>query len=68
MTAADETGALVERDVHPPWEDAFVAEWRQLCANVTEGRRPKTPPADFRNDLDLFAAMIEQMRDTAVPV
>ena len=67
VTAADENGALVERDVHPSWEDAFVAEWRQLYSNVAEGRQPKTPPADFRNDLELFAAMIAQMRQSPAP-
>jgi predicted dehydrogenase len=65
LTQSDAAGQTVERDIHPSWDDAFVAEWKELHANITEHRQPKTPPADFRYDLELFSAMIEKMRETS---
>jgi predicted dehydrogenase len=56
-------GGAIERSEHPAWGDAFVAEWRALDAHVAEGRAPKTPPADFRQDLELFRDMIALMRE-----
>jgi predicted dehydrogenase len=55
-------GGVVEHAEHPAWGDAFVAEWREFHANVTGGRPTKTPPADFRLDLELFGEMIAHMR------
>jgi predicted dehydrogenase len=65
IVQTDEAGQTIQRDVHPTWDDAFVAEWRQLHVNVTDGRLPKTSPADFRYDLELFAAMVGKMREAA---
>lgn len=63
ITAANGRGGAVERSEHPAWGDAFVAEWRAFHANVVEGRQPKTGPADFRQDLELFSAMVAHERD-----
>jgi len=41
------------RTIHPSWGDPFVEEWRAFHRHVTEGSRPKTSPADFREDLEL---------------
>ena len=42
--------------------DAFVTEWQAFHHNVTMGSCPKTSPADFRHDLELFQQMIELMK------
>ncbi len=62
VTAANGRGGVAERTEHPAWGDAFVAEWQAFHANVTERRAPKTPPADFRLDLELFRELIAAMR------
>ena len=62
ITAANGTGGLVESAELPAWGDAFVAEWQAFHTNVVEGRAPKCSPADFRQDLELFGAMIALMR------
>lgn len=62
VTEANGAGGSVAHVVHPNWEDPFLAEWRAFYANVTERKPPKTPPADARQDLELFAVMIERMR------
>lgn len=62
ITEANSTGGAVERTVHPYWGDAFAAEWQALYDNITQGRTPKTSPADYRQDLELFRHMIALMR------
>jgi hypothetical protein len=39
-----------------------VAEWQAFYTNVVEQRATKTPPSDFRKDLELFRDMIDLMR------
>lgn len=62
LTEANGQGGVVERVELPVWGDAFVAEWRAFFSNVVERRQPKTSPADFRKDLELFRDMIALMR------
>lgn len=62
VTESNGQGGVIERSVHPTWGDAFVAEWQALYTNITENLTPKTSPADFRQDLELFAEMIELMK------
>lgn len=62
VTEANGRGGVVERAEQPQWGDAFVAEWQAFYTNVTEQRAPKTSPADFRQDLELFRDMIALMR------
>jgi predicted dehydrogenase len=62
VTEANGQGGAVERVEHPTWGDAFVVEWQAFYTNVVERRVPKTPPADFRKDLELFRDMIALMR------
>ena len=62
LTEANGKGGVVERAELAAWGDAFVAEWQAFYANVTERRAPKTSPADFRQDLELFRDMIALMR------
>ena len=45
----------------PGWGDAFSEEWRAFHASVTTGSQPKASPQDFRQDLQLFAEMIQLM-------
>jgi predicted dehydrogenase len=63
IVEANGQGGAVERAEHPAWGDAFVAEWQAFYTNVVERRTPKTAPADFRQDLELFRDMIALMRD-----
>jgi predicted dehydrogenase len=58
---ADERGGFSERTVMPEWGDPFVEEWIAFHRSVTEREAPATSAADFREDLDLFAAMVRLM-------
>lgn len=62
ISEANGRGGMIEREEHPAWGDAFVAEWQAFYTNVVERRSPKTSPADFRQDLLLFHDMIALMR------
>lgn len=62
IVEANGRGGVVERCEHPAWGDPFVAEWQAFYTNVVEGRQPKTSPADFRHDLELFRDMLAFMR------
>jgi predicted dehydrogenase len=61
VTEANGRGGVVERVEQPEWGDPFVAEWEAFYDNITQGRAPKTSPADFRHDLELFQMMIAAM-------
>jgi predicted dehydrogenase len=50
-------------DSNPAWGDPFVAEWQAFHQNITENKSPKTGPADFVHDLELFAEMARLMRE-----
>jgi predicted dehydrogenase len=62
MLEANGQGGTVERVIHPAWGDPFVVEWQAFHENIVKGYMPKTSPADFRHDLELFACMMEHMR------
>ena len=62
ITEANGKGGTVERVEYPSWGDPFVAEWEAFHENITHQRTPKTSPADFRQDLELFGDMIALMR------
>lgn len=62
ITEANGQGGVVEHTELPAWGDAFVAEWQAFHHNVTTHSHPKTSPADFRHDLELFQQMIELMK------
>lgn len=62
VTASNEAGGVSESSVHPAWGDPFVAEWQAFSEHITQGRTPKTDPADFRKDLELFTDMVGLMR------
>jgi predicted dehydrogenase len=63
VTEANRGGGVTEVDVHPAWGDPFVEEWKAFYENVSKKRAPKTDPADFIHDLELFAEMARQMRE-----
>ena len=50
-------------DSNPAWGDPFVAEWEAFYENIMENKTPKTGPADFVHDLELFAEMARLMRE-----
>ncbi len=58
---ANDSGGVIQHSENPAWGDAFVAEWRAFYENIIKQKIPKTSPADFRNDLELFIEMIGQM-------
>jgi predicted dehydrogenase len=57
ITEANERGGVIQRDSHPTWGDPFVEQWKSFYENVTENKLPKTSPADFALDLELFVEM-----------
>jgi predicted dehydrogenase len=61
VTDATPTGGVEERTIHPGWGDPFVEEWRAFHAHVIGGTEPKTSPADFREDLELFRELAAAM-------
>jgi predicted dehydrogenase len=63
VTEANRAGGVTEVDAHPVWGDAFVEEWKAFYENVTRNQAPKTSPADFAQDLELFAEMARRMRE-----
>ena len=62
LTEAHAKHGVVQKDIHPAWGDAFVSEWEAFYENVITGQMPKTSPADFRLDLELFQSMLQAMR------
>ena len=56
-------GGVTTVDLNPAWGDPFVAEWKAFYENITENKPPKTGPADFVHDLDLFAEMARLIRE-----
>jgi predicted dehydrogenase len=63
VTETSGRSGVTNLDLHPAWGDPFVAEWKAFYENVTEKKAPKTEPADFVHDLELFAEMVQLMRD-----
>lgn len=58
VTAANGQGGG-ERTELPCLGDAFATEWQAFHHNVTTHSHPKTSPAGFRQDLELFQQMTE---------
>ena len=63
VTEANGHGGVTTVDSHPAWGDPFVAEWKAFYENITENKSPKTGPADFVHDLELFAEMARLIRE-----
>lgn len=61
VTQANGTGGIDKQTTRPTWGDPFVSEWKAFHRAVTRGEEPKTSPADFRLDLELFAEMARAM-------
>jgi predicted dehydrogenase len=67
-TAGDAYRSTCER---PTFTDAYTRELEHFHDVVVRGREPKTTPEDYRQDLVLFAAIIEALRRSdgaAVPI
>jgi predicted dehydrogenase len=62
VTEDNSRGGVTTLDSNPVWGDPFVAEWKVFYDNITEMKAPKTGPADFLHDLELFAEMARLMR------
>lgn len=48
--------------VQPAFEDNFTNEWRAFYESVTTLSPPKTSPADYRHDLEIFNQMLEHLQ------
>jgi predicted dehydrogenase len=57
ITEATHKGGVNRQSIHPEWGDPFVVEWQDFHLNIQQHKEPKTSPADFRQDLELFQAM-----------
>lgn len=62
VTETNGAGGVREEAIHPSWGDPFVAEWQAFHANVNQGKAPKTDPADFRQDLELFLSIVQRVQ------
>jgi hypothetical protein len=40
-----------------------VEQWKTFYKNIAKSAAPKTDPADFAKDLELFAEMVRLMRE-----
>jgi predicted dehydrogenase len=63
ITEDNGRGGVTALDSNPVWGDPFVAEWKAFYDNIMEKKAPKTGPADFLHDLELFAEMARLMRE-----
>jgi predicted dehydrogenase len=63
VTEDNGLGGVTELGSHTAWGDPFVSEWKAFYDNVTKLRTPKTSPADFIKDLELFSEMARLMRE-----
>jgi predicted dehydrogenase len=57
ITEASGDGGVSRQSIHPEWSDPFVLEWQDFYRNIQQRKEPKTSPADYRKDLELFLAM-----------
>lgn len=64
ITKGNGQGGVTQQITHPTWGDPFVVEWEAFYNNITRNITPKTDPADFRHDLELFDRMMALMRQT----
>ena len=62
ITESNGRGGVTHLESHPTWGDPFVAEWKSFHTNITKNQAPKTGPADFVRDLELFTEMAQLMR------
>lgn len=63
VTETNRGDGVTEVNTHPAWGDPFVEQWKAFYENVTENQAPKTGPADYVQDLELFAEMVQRMRE-----
>ena len=56
-------GGVTTLDLHPAWGDPFVVGMEGFLRKHHRKKVPKTGPADFAQDLELFAEMAEFMRE-----
>ncbi|MGV3549578.1 Gfo/Idh/MocA family oxidoreductase [Rhizobium sp.] len=64
LTITEAEGATGVREVvsFPSRQDSFVTEWKAFHDNVIYGKRPKTTVEDARQDLELFAQIMEHLK------
>jgi predicted dehydrogenase len=62
ITKSSGQGGVAETVIHPSWGDPFVAEWLAFHSSISTRKQPKTTPADFRADLEIFRDMISLMK------
>jgi predicted dehydrogenase len=62
VTETNGGGGVREEAIHPSWGDPFVSEWQAFHVNVSQGKKPKTDPADFRQDLTLFLDIVQRIQ------
>jgi predicted dehydrogenase len=57
----------VETTIRPTFSDPYTHELIAFHEVVTEGRQPKTPPEDYRQDLRLFRMLVDAVRGAVSP-
>jgi predicted dehydrogenase len=61
VTEQNGEGGVSQTVSFPSRLDAFVTEWREFAGHVKNGTRPKTSVEDARQDLVLFAGIMEHL-------
>jgi predicted dehydrogenase len=62
VTEPDGTAGVRQVVSFPSRLDSFVVEWRAFYGHATEGTKPKTTIADAREDLVVFAGIMEHLK------
>src|SRR5690606_6455667 len=57
---------LEEKTIRPTFIDAYTVELEYLYDVVTQGKTPKTTPEDFKEDLNLFKMIVNELVKTFI--
>jgi predicted dehydrogenase len=63
VTESNGRGGVNALNSHLAWGDPFVSEWKAFYENIVQNSVPKTSPADFAQDLELFGEMVRLMHE-----
>lgn len=63
----DGRDGLLRETFQPEWSDPFVSQWQAFHENITTGSPPDSPPAAFREDLELVLELVRAMQPEGSP-
>ncbi|HEV7276609.1 MAG TPA: Gfo/Idh/MocA family oxidoreductase [Devosiaceae bacterium] len=65
VTSAHGKGGVAHTGSYPSRLDTFVVEWQAFHTSVTSGTSPRTSIADAREDLEIFAEVMDALKADA---